>query len=176
VHNVTEKQGYLEDILSLMSSKERTVGIGGAVFEALISVYGSQGRFQKALSTFESIKGVIDKACLRSILLSCALSHPAKWEDAVSILHTSDIVAGTAGPGKIDQIALGNAVLACCKADQFYDGLNLLQLYGLSNAERYASFEASRMFLLLSAQLSNFLGFYPGSGKSKALPRFQWLR
>jgi pentatricopeptide repeat protein len=141
LQNVPKRQGYLEDILRLMNSEERTVRIGGPVFEALISVYGSLGFFEEALAIFESIEGVVDKACLRSILLSCSLCQPAKWEDAVSILHTSDIVSGTAGPGKIDQIALGNAVLACCKADQFEEGLNLLQLYGLSSAERYVEFQ-----------------------------------
>jgi pentatricopeptide repeat protein len=121
-----------------MSFEERMVPIGGPLFDALITCYGSQSNFEKALTTFESIEGVVDKACLRSILQSCTISNPARWQDAVSILHTSDIVAGTEGPGRIDQIALGNAILACSKADQFEEGLNLLQLYGLSKTERYA--------------------------------------
>jgi pentatricopeptide repeat domain-containing protein 1 len=49
----------------------------------------------------------------------------------VQLLHTSDIVEGSPGPGKIDQTALGHVILACAKADEFDEALSLLQLYGI---------------------------------------------
>jgi hypothetical protein len=101
------------------------------VIEASISMYGSQGLFDDALRTFETIVGRVDWPCLRAILLACSTAFPTRWLDAATILHTSDIVEGTSGPGKIDQIALSNAIIACCKGDQFEEGLNLLQLYGI---------------------------------------------
>jgi pentatricopeptide repeat protein len=137
VESTDEKIGYLERIIDRMSVEERTSRIGGAVFEALISVYGSQGLFDEALRTFETIVGRVDGPCLRAILLACSTASPARWLDAATILHTSDIVEGTSGPGKVDQIALGNAIIACGKADQFEEGLNLLQLYGIPERQRY---------------------------------------
>jgi hypothetical protein len=119
-----------------MNADERTVRIGGPVIEASISMYGSQGLFDDALRIFETIVGRVDGPCLRAILLACSTASPARWLDAATILHTSDIVEGTSGPGKIDQIALSNAIIACCKADQFEEGLNLLQLYGIPKNQR----------------------------------------
>lgn len=137
--NMDNKAFYLERIVARMSSEERTSRIGGAVFEALISVYGSQGRFDEASKTFETIEGGVDGPCLRAILLACSKASPVRWLDATTILHTSDIVEGaTAGPGQVDQIALSNAIIACAKANEFEEGLNLLQLYGLLEYQRYA--------------------------------------
>ena len=133
--DVAEKQKYFEEVFDLITLEERKTRICGPIFGALISIYGSQGRVDKALECFASIDGLVDKQCLRSVLLACALSHPARWDEACQILHTSFIVE-TAGPGKIDQIALGNAILACSKADEFEEGLNLLQLYGIHQSER----------------------------------------
>lgn len=113
-----------------MENEEITVRFGGPVFEALISIYGAQGLFDQALRVFELINGQVDGPCLHSILLACGTVSPPRWEVAIAILHSSDIVAGTTGPGKIDQKALSNTIIACCKANQYEEGLNLLRLYG----------------------------------------------
>jgi len=134
--NPDDRIELLVRIVDRMNTRERTSRIGGALFEALISAYGSQGRFEEALRTYETIIGRVDGPCLRAILLACGQASPARWLDAATILHTSDIVEGTSGPGKIDQIALSNAIIACSKADQFEEGLNLLSLYGIPDAER----------------------------------------
>jgi hypothetical protein len=124
IGSAQEKQDCLERITERMNADERTVCIGGPVLEASISMYGSQGLFDDALRTFETIVGCVGGPCLRAILLACSTASPTRWLDAATILHTSDIVEGTSGPGKIDQIALSNAIIACCKADQFEEGLN----------------------------------------------------
>jgi hypothetical protein len=119
-----------------MSREERCVNVGGAILEALISTYATQGRFDDATRVLDMIEGRIDGPCLRAMLLACGTASPPRWEEAVSMLHTSDIVEGTSGPGKMDQVALSNAIIACCKADEFEEALNLLQLYGISAHER----------------------------------------
>lgn len=119
-----------------MSLEERTVHTGGPVLEALISAYGSQGLFDEALQTFDTIAGRVDGPCLRAILLACSMASPARWLDAVTILHSSDIVEGTSGPGKIDQIALSTSIIACSKANEFEEALKLIKLYGIRVKER----------------------------------------
>ena len=124
------KIALLEKIVDGMTGDESNCAVGGAIYEALIATYGSLRRVEDALHTFDSIIGEVDAPCLRAILLACSTASPARWQDAVTILHTSDIIEGTTGPGKVDQIALSNAIIACSKAGEYEEGLNLLQLYG----------------------------------------------
>jgi len=124
-----------------MDRSEMTAKTGGAIFEALIGVYGVHSMIDEALRTFRMVIGRVDGPCLRAILLACSLANPPRWEDAVSILHTSDIVEGSSGPGKIDQTALSNVIISCSKANKFQEALNLLRLYGRKHSdmtERYA--------------------------------------
>ena len=119
-----------------MSDTGHFIETGGPIFEALINLYGSQGRFDDALLTFDAILGPINEACLRSILLSCSTARPPRWMEAITILHTSDVVESASGPGKVDQVALGHAIVACSKANEFEEGLTLLQLYGDHQSSR----------------------------------------
>jgi hypothetical protein len=128
---IEEKEQMLEQILNSMDSEDRMIRVGGPIFEALRSFFGEQRRFDDSSRVFEMIRGPIDGPCLRAMLFACCTTSPPKWEDAVSILHSSDIVIGTSGPGKMDQVALSNAIVACSKAEQFHEALNLLQLYGI---------------------------------------------
>jgi pentatricopeptide repeat domain-containing protein 1 len=122
-----EKESYLIYILNRMDAHERQVKIGSPVFEALISKFGSTGKFDEALKVANQISGVIDAPCLRALLLA----HGDRWFQAVQLLHASDIVEGSPGPGKIDQIALSHVILSCAKADEFDEALSLLHLYGI---------------------------------------------
>lgn len=121
---------YLENVVQLMDPAEKCVSVGGPILESMITLYGMQTFIDEALRTFNSIHGEVDAPCLRAILLACSLAEPPRWQDAVSILHTSDIVEGSIGPAKIDQIALGSAIIACSKAKEFQEALTLLKLYG----------------------------------------------
>ncbi len=113
-----------------MGATEKTVGIGGSILEALIGAYGAQSQFDKALKTFYAIVGRVDGPCLRAILLACSTANPLRWEDAIDILHTSDIVEDNSGPGCVDQVALGYAISVCAKANEPQEALTLLNLYG----------------------------------------------
>jgi pentatricopeptide repeat protein len=154
-----ERQDYLERVVSLMDNSEKSVRIGGRIFEALIVVYGAQSSMEEALTTFRMITGRVDGPCLRAILFACSLSNPPRWEDAVSILHTSDIVEDSLGPGKVDQIALGNAIICCSKANEFQEALTLLQLYGRN------PFDKTRKSMSLPAASLNSLIAACGRGK-----------
>jgi pentatricopeptide repeat protein len=131
-----EREAHLGSIVQNLSLEGRMIQTGGPIFEALINLYGSQGRFEEALATFETIIGRIDVACLRAMLLACSMVSPARWTDAITILHSCDVVETASGPGKVDQVALGNAIMACAKANEFGEGLNLLQLYGVPERKR----------------------------------------
>jgi pentatricopeptide repeat protein len=137
VEDFDRRLRLLEDLIENILMDERMVHIGGPVFEALISGYGSQGRYDDALRVFEQINGLVDGPCLRAVLLACGKATPPRWEEALAVLHSSDIVEGTSGPAKMDQISLGNAIIACSKANEFDEALNLLQLYGILKDDRY---------------------------------------
>lgn len=123
----------LEHILSLMNPNEMRANVGGLpILEALIRQYGAGGKYAEARRVFELIKGPVDARCLRAIIYACSVGEPPRWEDALSLLHTSDIVEGTRGPAKVDSKALSYAMLACAKADQWQEALNLAELYGRS--------------------------------------------
>ena len=127
---IEERKEYLERIVDLMDRSEMTMCCGGSVFVAIIGIYGLLGLVDEALEIFYGIYGEIDSTCLRSILLACSLANPPRWHDAITILHTSDIVEESDGPGRIDQGALGSAIMACSKANEYEEALTLLRLYG----------------------------------------------
>ena len=136
MESITERQDCLQRIVSLMSPTEKTVAVGGSILEELIKVYATQSQFDEALRTFNTITGRVDGQCLRAILFACSTADPPRWEDAIAILHTSDIVESNSGPGRIDQVALGYAVIACTKANQAQEALTLLELYGTNPSSR----------------------------------------
>lgn len=119
-----------------MNPFEMRAGIGGPILEALIRQYGAGGKYAEALCTFEQIQGPVDAKCLQAMLYACSAGEPPRWEDALSLLHTSDIVEGTRGPAKVDFKTLSYAVLACTKANQWEEALNLAELYGRASPTR----------------------------------------
>ena len=131
------KAALLEGVLSGMPTRDRQVIIGGPLFESLIRAHGDSARshgniasLRAARMAFDSIVGNVDDACLSAMLLVCSSAKPARWEEAVTLLHTSDIIGGARGPGKVTSRALSYAVTACAKADQYQEALNLIELYG----------------------------------------------
>lgn len=120
----------LMNVVELMDHNERNGNMGAPIFEALIGVLGSTGRFDEALKTFNMMEGPTGVSCLRSILFQCRAASPPRWEEAVEILHASDIIGVGVGTGRIDQNALSHAVVACCKANQWEEAMNILGLYG----------------------------------------------
>jgi hypothetical protein len=106
--------------------------LGGRVLEAMIINYGMQRRFDDAHTVFDMITGPTDGPCLRAILSACSMASPPRWEEALEIIHTSDIVESATGPAKIDPRAIGFAMIACSKADEWEQAYNLLFLYGQS--------------------------------------------
>jgi len=128
-NNTATSITYLESILLKMNDNELRAPIGGPVIESLIKLHGSNGDYQKALATFLQINGPVNEQCLCAILNVCANVSPARWEDAVFLLHSSDIVDDAAGPGIINTRALSYAVAACVKENNWEEALNLLELY-----------------------------------------------
>jgi pentatricopeptide repeat domain-containing protein 1 len=125
------KELTLLHIFNRMDEIERRIDTGSPVFESLIAFYGSMGDVEKAMKIADRIIGYMDAPCLRAILLAHASCSEPRWKEAVEILHTSDIVEGASGPGLIDQLALSHVLVACSKANEFEEGLSLLQLYGI---------------------------------------------
>ena len=128
-----ERLALLWRVYHNMGSEHRRVAVGGRILEALISTYGLLGFVDEALRSFESINGPSDADCLRAVLFACSQSSPPEWEMALSLLHTSDIVDGGQGPAHVEPGALCNTMLACSKADQWEESLQLLRLYGDRN-------------------------------------------
>jgi pentatricopeptide repeat protein len=133
VENATVRAEWLREVYSTMNADQRTADVGGPIIEGVIQGLGVLNRFDEALETFESVVGPSDARCLRAILSTCSIVSPPRWKEALSILHESDICSGTTGPTHVDPIALSYAMLACSKADQFEESLNLFQLYGGSD-------------------------------------------
>ena len=128
-----ERLALLWRVYHKMSPDHRRVAVGGRILEALISTYGLLGYFGEALTVFESVNGPTDADCLRAVLFACSQSSPPEWELALSLLHSSDIVDGGQGPAHVEPGALCNTMLACSKADQWEESLQLLRLYGNRN-------------------------------------------
>ena len=125
-----DKEATFLRILRRLDPYERQVKISGPVFEALISLYGSMGDIEQVLHVKEQINGCLDAACLRATLLSYTRCSKSRWPEAVELLHTT-IVEGSPTPERIDQTALSNVLLVCSRADEYEDGLSLLNLYGI---------------------------------------------
>lgn len=115
-----------------MDASDRQAKVGGSVIEALIRAYASEpDGYSDCKRSFSMINGPVDAACLCAMLYACTKAEPSRWKDAVSILHSSDIVTGAAGPARIDVRALSYAILACATEDQWEEAMNLVHLYGL---------------------------------------------
>lgn len=125
-----ERLAYLWRVYKLMASRDRQIKVGGHLLEALIQTYGVLGHFNEAMNVFDSITGLSNSACLRAILFACSAADPPEWEMALSLLHASDIVDGGVGPGLVEPGALCNAMLACSKAGEWEESLQLMRLYG----------------------------------------------
>jgi len=126
----------LSEILDQMSYSPGNKNCRGPIAQELISSYGATGQIELALELFESTEVDCDKMCLRAILKACSQSSPPRWLEATTILHASDILEGATGPGRIDPLALGHAIVACSKAGEVDEGLNLLNLYGKPRSTR----------------------------------------
>lgn len=125
-----EKEEILMKILCRLDPEERQVKVSSPVFEALISVNGSKGDIDQVLDVVDQINGCLDAACLRAILLAYSTSSKTRWWEAVELLHTT-IIEESPAPGKVDQIALSHVVTTCSRANEFEEGLSLLNLYGI---------------------------------------------
>ncbi|KAL9179337.1 hypothetical protein ACHAXT_008627 [Thalassiosira profunda] len=127
------KAALLDAVLARTPERERMIEIAGPLYEALIRNHGNAtdpSSYQAARGVFDAIVGPKDDACLSAMLQVCHSVNPVKWQDAVMLLHSSDIVTRALGPGLVSCRALSNAVIACSKADQWEEALNLIEVYG----------------------------------------------
>ena len=89
-----KKAALLEGVLSRMSERDRSVSVGGPLFEMLIRCHGNkaeQGSSHTAARlVFDQIEGPVDNACLSAMLR--VYSSVSMWEEAIMVLHCSDIV------------------------------------------------------------------------------------
>ena len=129
-----EKEKLLLEILNRLDKQEREVRISGPVFEALISLYAARGDTDKALAVMNQISGCLNAACFRAILLAYSSCPRSRWCEAVELLHTT-ITEESPAPGSVDQIALSHVLMTCSRADEFEEGMSLLNLYGIPTKE-----------------------------------------
>ena len=129
LHSKEKQMGFFLAIFETMGTRDLSTDVGGPILAPLITLLGEADRYDEAKKLFDGAFGSIDGPSLRAILLAASRASPPRWEDALEILHTSDIFSETSGPGKVDQVALGYAIIACSKADEFYEALTVLQLY-----------------------------------------------
>lgn len=108
----------LEGVLCQLNDHERNAMISGPIYNRLIRAYGKLNDFDNSLRIFESIDST-NAQILSSMLFVCSAVTPVRWQDAIIILHTSDIVVGAAGRGNIEYSALSYAVIACSKENQW---------------------------------------------------------
>ena len=109
----------LEKVLSKLNQQERTAQCSGSIYQWLIQGYGSIRRFDDAFRIFDSLDQT-DEMCLSTILFFvCSVSKPARWKEAVMIIHTCDIVENARGPGKIESRALSYGIIACSKENEW---------------------------------------------------------
>lgn len=107
----SKKAALLEGVLSRMTERDRSVEVGGPLFEALIKLHGEAGSFKAAKMAFDSIVGPCDEPCLSAILRVCSSTTPTHWKEAVLLTHSSDLVWGARGPGMIPTRALSVSLL-----------------------------------------------------------------
>ncbi len=108
----------LETILSYLSPSESQSLFSGQIYDSLMRTYGKMNDFDSALRVFDSINRV-NALCLSSILYVSSAVTPARWEDAIILLHSSDIVPGASNRGRIDYSALSYAAIACAKENEW---------------------------------------------------------
>ena len=121
----------LERVWQCLDATEMKVSMTGPLLEALILAYGMNDRFDDALWVFGMIHGPTGGPCLRAILSACSLADPPRWKTALNLLHSSDVAEGAGGPTRMDFRALAFAIITCAKADQWEEGLTILELYGV---------------------------------------------
>lgn len=127
-----EQLQLLERLWHTLEAAEMKVASTGPLIEALILAYGMTGRFDDALWVFNMIHGPTGGPCLRAMLSACSLATPPRWETALDLLHTSDVIeGGGGGPAGMDFRALAFAIITCAKADQWEEALTILDLYGV---------------------------------------------
>ena len=109
----------LNDIVChYLNGEERNASISGNIYDTLIRTYGKMDAYDDAVRIFEMIQSA-NAQCLSSMLYVCSVVSPARWEDAIFLLHTSDIVPGASNRGRIDYSALSYAVIACAKENEW---------------------------------------------------------
>jgi pentatricopeptide repeat protein len=133
-----KKAALLEGVLSQMSERDRSVSIGGPLLEMLIRCHGSNAEpgssHLAARKVFDQIVGPVDNACLSAMVR--VYSSTSMWEEAVLLLHCSDIVREARGPGRVSLRALSYAVIACAKANEYEEAFNLIDLYRDDSSHR----------------------------------------
>ena len=77
---------------------------------------------------FDSIIGPVDDACLCAMLRVCSSVKPAKWNDAIILIHSIIVNDAQMSGGMVSSRALSLAITACAKADQWAEALNLMEL------------------------------------------------
>ncbi|KAL7548212.1 hypothetical protein ACHAWF_011506 [Thalassiosira exigua] len=145
-----DRAALLEGILAGMDEEDRRARTGGPLVASLVRNHGnatvalrSRGTrpkshggggggasYEAARRAFDSIVGPADDACLSAMLQVCASVDPARHEEAVALLHSSDVVDESLGPGLVSRRALSSAVVACARGDRWDEALNLVDLYG----------------------------------------------
>jgi pentatricopeptide repeat domain-containing protein 1 len=138
IQQTSDRCNFLQQIYERMKIGDKNMSIGGRMLEAYIFSLGSEGRFEEAKAVFDSITGSSDAPILRAVMFACSNSNPPAWQDALELLHTSDIFIQSSPPAFVDSVALAYAMIACSKADQWEQALNLLQLYGNKNTSTVA--------------------------------------
>ncbi|GKY92198.1 hypothetical protein MPSEU_000191000 [Mayamaea pseudoterrestris] len=97
---------YIQMITDTMTRNDWKAEIGGPVIEATINAYGALGCYTDARAFYDKIEGPADAACLRAMLFACSTAQPQpQWQDALDMLHSSDILTGTRGPMYMDPMA-----------------------------------------------------------------------
>ena len=119
----------LEKIVMTLNAKEFQVIMSGPIFGTLIRAYGLLNEYDKAAQIFKSLDST-NGQCLSAMLYVCSTSSPARWQDALVIIHCSDIIIGRKGPSHIEANALSYAMIACAKENEWEESLNILELYG----------------------------------------------
>jgi pentatricopeptide repeat domain-containing protein 1 len=134
-----KKIALMAGVLSKLPVKDRNVRVGGPLFESVIRNHGKatdpRTAYQSAKMAFDSIVGPVDDACLSAMLRVCSTAEPVRWNEALMLIHSSDIVREASRPGFVSSRALSLAVIACAKADQYEEALNLIELYGMRAAD-----------------------------------------
>lgn len=119
----------LEQIVMTLNGKDFQVIMSGPIFGTLIRAYGLLNDYDKAAQIFHSLDRT-NGQCLSAMLYVCSTSSPARWQDALVILHCSDIIVGRKGSRYVEAQALSYAMIACAKENEWEEALNILELYG----------------------------------------------